>query len=120
GGDAGGRPDRRRGPAFRADREQRRVPATVVHIGRRRGRGGGGLMSTPTATDWRGVAAEDVENLDKVTTARLQARSRRLLGSLLRPHKWAVLLALVFVLLENGAQLAGPLLVAAAIDRGVT
>ncbi|GAA3432495.1 ABC transporter ATP-binding protein [Kutzneria kofuensis] len=76
-------------------------------------------MSAPTATDWRGVAAEDVENVDKVVTARLQARSRRLLGSLLRPHKWGVALALVFVLLENGAQLAGPLLVAAAIDRGV-
>ncbi|MFC0438558.1 ABC transporter ATP-binding protein [Kutzneria buriramensis] len=76
-------------------------------------------MSAPTATDWRGVAAEDIEDVDKVVTARLQARSRRLLGSLLRPHKWSVALALVYVLLENGAQLAGPLLVAAAIDRGV-
>ena len=76
--------------------------------------------ANPTAIDWRGVAAEDIENVDKVVTARLQARSRRLLVSLLRPHRWAVGLALVFVLLENGAQLAGPLLVAAAIDNGVT
>ena len=37
-------------------------------------------MSAPTATDWRGVAAEDVENVDKVVTARLQTRSRRLLA----------------------------------------
>jgi ATP-binding cassette subfamily B protein len=78
------------------------------------------ITANPAATDWRGVAAEDVENVDKVVTARLQARSRRLLVSLLRPHKWAVALALVFVLLENAAQLAGPLLVAAAIDNGVT
>jgi len=68
---------------------------------------------------WRGVAAEDVEELDRATGVKLQARSRRLLGSLLRPHTGAALLALAIVVAENLANLAGPLLIAAAIDRGV-
>ncbi|AHH93970.1 ABC transporter ATP-binding protein [Kutzneria albida] len=74
---------------------------------------------TAVQESWRGVAAEEVEDLDQVTGARLRTRSRALLGSLMRPHRWAAALALVLVLLENAAQLAGPLLIAAAIDRGV-
>ncbi|GAA3847659.1 ABC transporter ATP-binding protein [Saccharothrix violaceirubra] len=50
---------------------------------------------------------------------KLRARSRRLLGSLLRPHLRVSLLALLIVVAENLANLAGPLLIAAAIDRGV-
>ncbi|WP_225978231.1 ABC transporter ATP-binding protein [Gandjariella thermophila] len=68
---------------------------------------------------WRGVAAEDVAELDHAVSLKLQARSRRLLGSLLRPRLGASLLALAIVIAENAAQLAGPLLIAAAIDRGV-
>lgn len=68
---------------------------------------------------WRGVAAEEVEELDHATGVKLQARSRRLLGSLLRPHTGPTVLALVIVVLENMVNLAGPLLIAAAIDRGV-
>jgi ATP-binding cassette, subfamily B, bacterial len=67
---------------------------------------------------WRGVAAEDVE-VDYATGVKLQARSRRLLGELLRPHTRAAILALVIVIAENVVNLAGPLLIAAAIDRGV-
>ncbi|KAA2262968.1 ABC transporter ATP-binding protein [Solihabitans fulvus] len=68
---------------------------------------------------WRGVAAEDVENVDHSTGLKLQARSRKLLGSLLRPHTRPALLALAIVVCENIAMLAGPLLIATAIDRGV-
>ncbi|MEU4800939.1 ABC transporter ATP-binding protein [Actinosynnema sp. NPDC023587] len=68
---------------------------------------------------WRGVAAEDVEELDHSTGVKLKARSRRLLGSMLRPHSRAAVLALVIVIAENVVNLAGPLLIAAAIDRGV-
>jgi ATP-binding cassette, subfamily B, bacterial len=68
---------------------------------------------------WRGVAVEEVEEVDRATGAKLQARSRRLLRSLLRPHAWSAALALVIILVENGAQLAGPLLIATAIDTGV-
>ena len=68
---------------------------------------------------WRGVAAEDVVELDHAVGLKLQARSRRLLRSLLRPHLASALFALVVVVVENAAQMAGPLLIAAAIDRGV-
>ncbi|GAA2253951.1 ABC transporter ATP-binding protein [Streptomyces amakusaensis] len=46
-------------------------------------------------------------------------RSRRLLYSLLRPWVWPSSAALVALLVENLAQLAGPLLIARAIDHGV-
>ncbi|SHH01705.1 ABC transporter ATP-binding protein [Streptoalloteichus hindustanus] len=68
---------------------------------------------------WRGVAAEDQDEVDHQVGARLQARSRRLLRSLLRPHTGGALLALLLVVAENVAQLTGPLLIAAAIDVGV-
>ena len=68
---------------------------------------------------WRGVAAEDVEDLDRATGLRLAARSRRLLGSLLRPHVRPAALALAIVVIENLVSLAGPLLIAGAIDNGV-
>jgi ATP-binding cassette subfamily B protein len=67
---------------------------------------------------WRGVAAEDVD-VDYATGVKLQARSRRLLGELVRPHTRAAILALVIVVAENLVNLAGPLLIAAAIDAGV-
>lgn len=35
---------------------------------------------------WQGVAAEDIETIDTATGLRLAIRSRRLLGSLLRPQ----------------------------------
>jgi len=68
---------------------------------------------------WRGVAAEDVEELDEITGIKLAERSRRLLGSLLRPHLRPASLALVIVLVENLISLSGPLLIAGAIDIGV-
>lgn len=75
----------------------------------------------PTARgeeEWRGVAAEDVD-VDHATGVKLQARSRRLLGELVRPHTRAAVLALVIVVAENLVNLSGPLLIAAAIDAGV-
>lgn len=75
--------------------------------------------AVPEPEAWRGVAAEDVEELDHTTGLRLAARSRRLLGSLLRPHVRPASLALLVVLAENLVSLAGPLLIAAAIDVGV-
>ncbi|QUF01457.1 ABC transporter ATP-binding protein [Actinosynnema pretiosum subsp. pretiosum] len=73
----------------------------------------------PTVDGWRGVAAEEVDAPDHATGARLRARSRRLLGSLLRPHAGLVALSLALMVVENLVLLAGPLLIAAAIDRGV-
>ncbi|MFC5054766.1 ABC transporter ATP-binding protein [Saccharothrix xinjiangensis] len=80
---------------------------------------GGATAVAAQEESWRGVAAEDVEDVDRATGAKLQARSRRLLAELLRPHTRAAVLALVIVVVENLVTLAGPLLIAAAIDTGV-
>ncbi|MCX4093820.1 ABC transporter ATP-binding protein [Nocardia sp. alder85J] len=67
---------------------------------------------------WRGVAAEEAEATEAVNLA-LAARSRRLLWSLLRPYRARVVLALVIIVLDNAAMVAGPLFVAHGLDAGV-
>jgi ATP-binding cassette subfamily B protein len=76
-------------------------------------------MSTPTEEEWRGVAAEDNEELNALVSTRLQARSRRLLVSLVRPRVLTAALALALVVLENLLTLAGPVVIAIAIDSGI-
>jgi ATP-binding cassette subfamily B protein len=76
-------------------------------------------VSTPTEEDWRGVAAEDDEELNALVGSRLQQRSRRLLTSLVRPRLATALLALALVVLENLLTLAGPVVIAVAIDTGI-
>jgi ATP-binding cassette subfamily B protein len=76
-------------------------------------------MSAPTEEEWRGVAAEDNEEIDALVGSRLQARSRRLLASLVRPRLGTALLAFGLVVLENVLTLAGPLVIAIAIDSGI-
>jgi len=78
------------------------------------------VPSTP-AQSWRGVAAEDTaaDDLTVSTSLALAARSRALLGSLIRPHRRWAWIAVVIAVAENLAALAGPLLIAAAIDSGV-
>jgi ATP-binding cassette subfamily B protein len=68
---------------------------------------------------WRGVAAEDLDEITAAVGLKLQARSRRLLRSLIAPHKRSALLALLLVIAENAAGLLGPILIAAALDHGV-
>ncbi len=52
------------------------------------------VVLDPEADDaWRGVAAEDSTDTTAAVGVKLQARSRRLLGSLIRPHRWWALLA---------------------------
>jgi ABC-type multidrug transport system fused ATPase/permease subunit len=72
-----------------------------------------------TTENWRGVASEDVEEVDAVIATRLQARSRKLLGSLVRPRVATGLFALALVICENLLTLAGPVLIAVAIDTGI-
>jgi ABC-type multidrug transport system fused ATPase/permease subunit len=87
-------------------------------------------MTTPAATPlvdldpeaddaWRGVAAEDVDDVSIGVGLKLQARSRRLLGSLIRPYRWWALLAAVVVVISELAYLVGPLAVAYGIDTAV-
>ncbi|AZI57271.1 ABC transporter ATP-binding protein [Nakamurella antarctica] len=70
---------------------------------------------------WRGVATEDTDSDDLTRTVgvRLQARSRKLLGMLLRPHRKLALVVLLVVIVEQVAALSGPLLIAYAIDTAV-
>src|SRR3954453_19106777 len=74
----------------------------------------------PSADDsWRGVASEDTADISAEVGIRLQARSRRLMGSLLRPHRRLALLTSVVVIISELAFLAGPLIVAYGIDTAV-
>jgi ATP-binding cassette subfamily B protein len=68
---------------------------------------------------WRGVAAEEADELSDEASVRLRARSRRLLRSLLRPHRRLIGWAAVLVVAQNLAGLAGPYVVMVGIDRGI-
>ncbi|MFL5796626.1 MAG: ABC transporter ATP-binding protein [Actinomycetota bacterium] len=75
-------------------------------------------MSTPTQ-QWRGVAAEQSDDLPGRISSLLRKRSRRLLGSLLRPHRRRALWLLGIVVAANVAAMAGPWLVGLGIDDGI-
>jgi ATP-binding cassette, subfamily B, bacterial len=70
--------------------------------------------------EWRGVASEHQDDeLSAHASGMLQARSRRLLGELIRPHRKWLYVLLVVVLVENAARLSIPYLVKEGIDRGI-
>ena len=71
------------------------------------------------SADWRGVAAESHEAVPDRASLVLRERSRRLLGSLLRPHKKVLFTVFAVVLIENAARLSIPYLVAVGIDHGI-
>ena len=68
---------------------------------------------------WRGVAAEDIDEVAATQSLVLRDRSRRLLGSLLAPHRRTLFAILAVVLVENAARLAIPYLVKVGIDEGI-
>jgi ATP-binding cassette, subfamily B, bacterial len=74
---------------------------------------------------WRGIAPDldaertDAEAPDEKATIRLRASSRRLLASLLRPHRKLVGVMVGLLLLQQAAAMAGPYLVMLGIDRGI-
>ena len=69
--------------------------------------------------DWRGVAAESVDEISASGGLFLRTRSRRLLGSLLRPHRRALSRATALIVVVTGAEMAGPYLVSVGIDSGI-
>jgi len=77
--------------------------------------------SAPGPDDrWRGLAEEtEPDSVSRSDGLRLQRRARLLIAELVRPYRRPVLLAALLVVAENALALAGPLLIAAAIDRGV-
>jgi ATP-binding cassette, subfamily B, bacterial len=72
-----------------------------------------------TADAWRGIAAEDADQVTGKLSALLRRRGRRLLTSLLRPYRGRVAGTLVLIITANLAALAGPWLVGLAIDVGL-
>ena len=78
-------------------------------------------MSAPTTARSRptDAAADDVVTLDRETSRRVRARSLHLLGSLLRPRTAALSVAAILVVIGTLGQVAGPWLVALAIDTAL-
>ncbi|MDQ3897907.1 MAG: ABC transporter ATP-binding protein/permease [Actinomycetota bacterium] len=77
------------------------------------------MTVTSTTDTWRGVAAEVLEDARGGLAAFLRARSRRLLGSLLAPHRRTLGWLGVVVVLETVAEMVGPYLFKVGIDRGI-
>jgi ATP-binding cassette, subfamily B, bacterial len=77
--------------------------------------GSPGAPATPAA--WRGIAAEDVEDVGRGLSAFLRRRSRRLLRDLLRPRAARAASILVLIVVANVAILAGPWLVGRGVDQ---
>jgi ABC-type multidrug transport system fused ATPase/permease subunit len=68
---------------------------------------------------WRGVKAEEEEEVTGGLAGLLRTRSRALLGDLLRPHRRAVLIASLLIAVSTAAQLAVPWLIQLGIDHGI-
>jgi ABC-type multidrug transport system fused ATPase/permease subunit len=73
----------------------------------------------PVDLEWRGVATEEADELPDGAGVFLRARSRRLLGELLAPHKPALWGLLLVIVVQNLAFLAGPFLIGLGIDVAV-
>lgn len=73
----------------------------------------------PQDRSWRGVATEESADLPAGAGIFLRARSRRLLGELLRPHRRSLWWLLATIVVQNAAWLAGPLLIGVGIDVAV-
>ncbi|HEX3387960.1 MAG TPA: ABC transporter transmembrane domain-containing protein, partial [Streptosporangiaceae bacterium] len=72
-----------------------------------------------TSDAWRGIAAEDADEVTGGLAALLRRRARRLLFSLLRPQRARVIVTFLLIVTASLAALAGPWLVGVAIDRGI-
>jgi ABC-type multidrug transport system fused ATPase/permease subunit len=74
-------------------------------------------VSPPADAAWRGIAAEDADDISASMSAMLRRRGRRLLQDLLRPHRARVAAILALILTANLGALAGPWLVGIGVDR---
>ncbi|HWL34667.1 MAG TPA: ABC transporter ATP-binding protein [Frankiaceae bacterium] len=75
--------------------------------------------AAPPVEEWRGVGTERDDDVASDVSLLLRDRSRRLLRSLLRPHKRRMWLLALVILVENAAAMAGPYLVKVGIDDGL-
>ena len=69
--------------------------------------------------DWRGRINERGDDLPIAEGVSRAREARALLGSLLRPHRLALVLLAVVVVIENAARLGIPLLVRRGIDHAI-
>jgi ABC-type multidrug transport system fused ATPase/permease subunit len=69
--------------------------------------------------DWRGVTAEEVDDLPADVSAVLRRRSRRLVWLLVRPHRRRLLAAAALIGLRSAGLLSIPYLVGLGIDQGI-
>jgi len=68
---------------------------------------------------WRGVKAEEEEQVAGGLASLLRSRSRALLGALARPHKGALIVASILITISTACQLAVPWLIQQGIDNGI-
>ncbi|MEV4170831.1 ABC transporter ATP-binding protein [Nonomuraea sp. NPDC049709] len=73
----------------------------------------------PDARSWLGVASEDQDELPDKVSVLLRARSRQLLGALLRPYRKKITLLILIIVVSNAAGLSIPFLVSVGIDEGI-
>ena len=66
-----------------------------------------------------GVRGEERDDFTRDESKRLRGRSLRLLGSLVHPLRWRLVVMGVIVVVSVGAQVAGPALIAFGIDRAL-
>ena len=66
-----------------------------------------------------GVQGEERDDYSKVESRQIRLRSRRLLGSLLKPLQGKLWLTAAAVVVSSAAQVAGPAIIAYGIDRGI-
>ena len=74
-------------------------------------------MTQTTVPAWRGIAAEDVDEVSASLATLLRLRGRRLLQNLIRPYRVRAGMILLLIVITNIAALAGPWLVGIGIDR---
>ncbi|HXW46396.1 MAG TPA: ABC transporter transmembrane domain-containing protein, partial [Streptosporangiaceae bacterium] len=73
--------------------------------------------TTTTTPQWRGIAAEQADEISGKLGTLLRRRSRRLLGDLLAPHRRLAVTIFVLIVIAQLAALIGPWLVGVGIDR---
>ncbi|PZG24329.1 ABC transporter [Spongiactinospora gelatinilytica] len=79
----------------------------------------GAKPESGAAGSWRGVASEAQDEISEQVSVLLRARSRRLLGDLLRPHRRSIALLVAIIVVSNAAALSIPFLVKIGIDEGI-
>jgi ATP-binding cassette, subfamily B, bacterial len=74
-------------------------------------------QASTTAPAWRGIAAEEAEEISGKLGTLLRRRSRRLLGDLLRPSRKLAVTIFLLIVIAQFAALVGPWLVGVGIDK---